>query len=249
MKFTIVTVAFNSEDTIERCIVSCLKQTYCNFEIILVDGMSTDRTREIVYSLSDPRVRVYSEPDDGIYDAMNKGVMLSDGDVIFFLNSDDFFATPFVLEKVVTFFKEDDFDIVCCGIQYFDKKGILSSWMPKPFTLGDYVSGYHVPHPGFFALKKLFHNLGTFDTSYKVAADFDLMFRFMEHPLTRVKITDFVSVCMKSDGTSGKLAGILAGFREIILSFRKSGKRVNYFKYFSVRYLPKVRRKVYGLFR
>ena len=205
MKISIITVCYNSAATLEETIKSVLSQSYPNIEYIIVDGASTDATPEILNRYADKISRIISEPDKGIYDAMNKGLHVAQGDVIGILNSDDLYHDPKVLENVVKAF-QSDIDGLCTNVEIFDPtpdKVIrfysCTKWRPWMFRIG-----HQPPHPGFFARKAAYAKVGDFDTTYMLAADFDFLLRFIFKHKLKMKYVPRVSVSMRSGGASQK---------------------------------------------
>lgn len=234
---SVITVCFNSEETIPTTISSVLEQTYSNFEYIFVDGNSTDRTLKIINNLKDKRISVKSEADKGIYAAMNKGVCLSKGDIVVILNSDDILADKFVFEKIVKKFQATGADIIYSGIQYFDNcNSKLTTWMPKPFTKGSYKSGFHTPHPGFFSTREMYKLYGIFNEQLKFAADFELMFRFMENECIKCEYLGEITILMRTGGTSSKLVNTFNGMLEIRKVLKEAEPDLNFSVYFLKRY-------------
>lgn len=177
---SIITVCFNSEKTIERTIKSVLEQTYKNLEYIIVDGKSTDKTLEIVEKyrpLFKGRMKVISEPDQGIYDAMNKGICNASGELIGIINSDDYYETDAV-ENVVAAMKDEYYQILYGMLRVIkeneDTKVIV---MPKHENLENEM----LAHPTCFVTKKVYSDFGMFDTKYRSCADHDFMLRMRKH--------------------------------------------------------------------
>lgn len=224
MKVSIITVSYNSEETIRETFESVRSQNLDGFtlEYIHIDGLSIDSTMEISRGYCDIIDVRISEEDLGIYNAMNKGINLATGDIIGFLNSDDTFSQSDSLQKVVRCFKEDKtLDIVYGDIDYVDSLGLVKrKWRTgaqKPFS-----EGWHPAHPGFFARNKLFQQYGGFDEKLFIAADFDLMLRFIEVANSNSKYLDGVLVNMKLGGESNRsIKNILEGNQQIIKSFNK----------------------------
>lgn len=242
-KVTIITVCYNSEGTIADTINSVLSQSFENFEIIIIDGESTDSTLKILSHFDDERISILSETDDGIYDAMNKGLAMANGDIISILNSDDMFANDNVLSTVMNKFKTSNADIIYAGISYINQNKVLKAdWLPSDFIRGSYKKGFHTPHPGFFVKRKIYAAYGNFDTSMKVAADFDLMLRFMENKNIRSERLDEIVVLMRTGGASTKWRNILIGLKDIRKSLVKSELKTNFFLYSFHRYLSKISR-------
>ena len=236
-------MCYNSEKTIQDTLTSITEQTYDNIEVVIIDGGSNDNTLKIIDEAKIDNLRLITERDFGIYDAMNKGLKLATGDIIHFLNSDDFYADFNILENVVSIFEKCDADVCYGGIRYIDSDTkTVGTWDSKPFTSGQYKYGWHTPHPGFFAKKYLFSTLGTFDPNMKIAADFDLMKRFMEHDGTKSVQIKKTLVNMRDNGASSGLSAILRGFLEIRQSFLKDGHNIS-MTFLINRYAIKVLRK------
>jgi len=222
---TVITVTFNSEKYIKDTIESVLCQTYPYIEHIIVDGQSTDSTLAIASRY--PSVNLYSEPDDGIYDAMNKGISLSTGDIIGFLNSDDFFVDENSISLIVEKFNLCRPDIVISGICYVkesDKTRIVRSWPAVSYTPKFFLNGETPPHPGFYATRTCYSLYGSFDVKYKLASDFDLMFRFLQVFKAKSVIVPFPTVHMRLGGaTNSSFRHIIRGNLEIFSSMRSNG--------------------------
>lgn len=244
-KISIVTVCYNAAPTIADTLMSINAQDYDNYEVIIVDGQSSDKTIELVNSLKTDKYLVLSEHDQGLYDAMNKGISLATGDVIHFLNADDRYANDTVLTRVVHELCVSKCSILFSDIAFInDKKETLSVWSSVGYSQGKISEGFHVPHPGFFAKKEIFDKLGGFDTSLSIAADFDLMSRFLSATSYRSIYLPIVTVEMSVNGVSSKVKNILKGFWEIRYSLKKLGIRSNIVMYILRRYVPKVGRKL-----
>jgi glycosyltransferase len=185
MKISVITVCLNSERTIGHTIQSFLDQTYPDKELLVIDGGSNDRTIEIVRSLASAEVRIWSEPDRGIYDAMNKGLQFYDGDAVGFLNSDDTFHDPAALASIAAGLSSAD---VVYGDLIFvsdhSSKRPLRTWRAGPYHRRSFRLGWLPPHPTFYIRRELARRIGPFDPDYGGAADYDFMLRAMElhHP-------------------------------------------------------------------
>ncbi len=183
MNISIITPTYNSAATIQDTIESVLSQTYRNVEYIIVDGASKDGTTDIIASYGDKVAKFISEKDGGIYDAMNKGVLLAAGDIVGILNSDDFYAYADAIKDVVDAFESDaDIGIVYGDLLYIDAKDTTKTvrvWGSGDYKDGLFESGWHPPHPSFFVRKSIYDKYGIFNTDFKIAADYELMLRFM----------------------------------------------------------------------
>jgi len=181
-KLSIITVCFNAQNAIEACIQSVLSQTYSNIEYVIVDGQSTDGTLSIIYKYKDHIAKIISEKDKGIYDAMNKGVQASTGDVVYFLNSDDRLYDHKVIEDIAEQFKKDKrLDIVYGKVQGENfppnvKRSYYRSFLFKFKFKRDLLKTV-ICHQRVFSKKGLFQKIGSFNTRYKIFADYDWFLR------------------------------------------------------------------------
>ena len=186
MKISIITVCYNAEDTISDAIQSVLTQDYKDVEYIIVDGKSTDRTLEIIQSIKNG-IKLISEKDQGIYDAMNKGINTASGDVIGILNADDVYKNCQVLTEVMDAFKAN-VSIVYGDIEYVkynDLSKVVRKWKAGIFRSGKFKWGWMPPHPGFFVKKSCYESFGLFNLNLSTSADYELMLRMLEvHHLT-----------------------------------------------------------------
>lgn len=243
MKISIITATYNSEKTITHTLKSVAAQTYPHIEHIIIDGGSSDKTMELVRSFSSVSKSI-SEPDKGIYDAMNKGIRLATGSIIGILNSDDFYASDDIIEKVVSRFNETDCDALYGNLDFVDPintKKVVRRWKSSPYTLGSFRRGWHPPHPTFFVKKDIYEKYGLFDTDLQVSADFEIMLRFIEKFQIKVDFFDETIVKMRYGGEStGSLKNILRGNRNVLLAFKKNGISVSPL-YPLLRLLPKLK--------
>lgn len=180
--FSVITATFNSEQYLEQTILSVLNQTYANIEYIIIDGGSTDGTLDIINKYRHRIAAVVSEPDAGIYDAFNKGVRLASGDAISFLNSDDYFQDPSVLEQVAAvFYVQNELKVIYGNVLMLDEKSGYERLLGKPLTYEDFRYGAACPHPGMFVRKELFAAHGSFDLSYQIASDQEFAMYCFKH--------------------------------------------------------------------
>jgi len=227
MKISVVTICFNSGRTIAKTLRSIQNQSYQNIEVVVVDGGSTDNTIDVVGSF-DNLVNVFvSEPDRGIYDALNKGCCLATGDVIAILHSNDFFASQIVLDEVAkSFAKMADMDILLSSINFVTDNGdkITREFSASGFKPWMLYLGLMPPHTGSFLRSKVYEQVGLFNTGYKIAGDFDLLVRALLVEGLRYKIDPLVSVSMTAGGasTSG-LRSYLTITNEFAQSLTKHG--------------------------
>lgn len=243
MKVSIITVCYNSKEFIHNAIDSVLNQTYSNIEYIIIDGNSTDGTVDIIKSYGDKITKFVSEKDNGIYDAMNKGLSYITGDVVGILNSDDFYMSNTVISEVVSQFNANGCDALFADLIFVDRKNTekqVRYWKSKPYILGSFKQGWHPSHPTFFVKKEFYKNFGLFNCTLKLAADFELMLRF----IVKYNATTFYYakpiVKMRIGGASTKgLRNLVEQNIECIKSFKINGLKVSVF-YPIIRLMPKI---------
>ncbi|WP_299576272.1 glycosyltransferase family 2 protein [uncultured Sunxiuqinia sp.] len=244
MKISIVTATFNSAPFIASCIDSVHEQTEIDLEHIIIDGASKDNTIEIIKSRPNRVKTIISEPDKGIYDAMNKGIKLANGDIIGILNSDDFYASDNILAKIAQTFTTTNCDALYGNLNFVaptDTNKVIRHWKSSPFISGSFTKGWHPPHPTFFVKKEVYEKYGLFDTNLDVSADFELMLRFIEKNCIKVSFLDETIVKMRYGGEStGSLKKIIEGNRNILRAFKKNGIKVSPF-YPVLRLIPKLK--------
>jgi glycosyltransferase involved in cell wall biosynthesis len=205
LKISLITVAFNAQNTIDRCILSVMRQKFNNIQYIVIDGGSTDNTIQIINKHKDKIDFFISEPDNGVYDAMNKGIAHATGDIIGMLNADDYFADDDVLNDIVVAFSENKVDIVFGDLDYVDHEGkIIRKWRSGKYKSGIFNWGWMPPHPTFYCRRKLFQDLGNYSLDYGSAADYELMLRFIHSNKTSVFYLNKVMVKMIIGGISNK---------------------------------------------
>ena len=230
MKISIITVCFNSVETIEDTIKSVLSQSYENIEYIIVDGGSTDGTLEIIGGYKNKISKVISEPDNGIYDAMNKGIDLATGEFIGGLNSDDIYMDNNVLTSVMRVFATEGVDAVYGDLIYVDRNDTSKMkryWKSGEYKLGAFYKGWVPPHPTFFCRKEIYTNYGYFRSDMHVAADFELMLRFIEKHMIKLSYFPETLVKMRTGGCANVWQGIIRGNFEIFRSFGINGLHIS----------------------
>lgn len=208
MKISIITATYNSASTVKNTIESVLRQSYTDIEYIIVDGKSKDNTIDIVKSYEarfNGRLRWISEPDKGIYDAMNKGINLATGDVVGILNSDDFFTSDSIIQSVADALKDESLDSVFGDIHFVDDSDLTksvryySSALFRPWKLR---FGYMPAHPSFYARRKVFEQNGLYSLDYKIASDYDMMVRLFYKAGITYKYLPLDMVTMRTGGVS-----------------------------------------------
>lgn len=205
LKVSIITVCYNSDKTIRDTIESVISQSYEGIEYIIIDGGSTDSTLDIIREYEDHIQTVISEPDKGIYDAMNKGIKAATGDYVGILNSDDIFSHNHVISDVVALLKSKKTDAIYGDLVLVNRNNtsdIVRSYSSKNFKKWKIRFGSMLPHPTFYVRRNLFDKFGFYKTNYRVAADFELMARLLCKGIVTVRNPD-VMVKMRQGGISG----------------------------------------------
>ncbi len=207
LKVSIVTVVFENKRFIADAIESVLGQSYANIEYLVIDGASKDGSLDVIKSYGDKIHTIVSEPDKGIYDAMNKGLALATGDIVGFLHSDDFYAHSHVVAAIVEQFMNEATDAVYGDLDYVklaDKNKIVRKWRSGNYSKDRFYYGWMPPHPTFFARKKVYTQYGGYNTSLKSAADYELMLRMgLVHHIQLSYLPD-VLVKMRLGGQSNR---------------------------------------------
>jgi glycosyltransferase involved in cell wall biosynthesis len=253
-KVSVVTVCYNSADTIEDTIRSVLSQQHGRLEYVVVDGGSTDGTLDILAKYQDRIDKCISEPDRGIYDAMNKGVGLAEGELVGFLNADDVYASPTVISEIAAVAHANHVDGVYGDLMYIgrrDTQRIVRYWRAGQYRAKAFYSGWVPPHPTFFCRTALYREFGGFDPQYRVAGDFELMLRFIEKQHINVHYIPKPFVRMRVGGKANTVRGILQGNREIIHAFQSNGLAfpLHFFCFRLLRRIPQILRRSAGYLR
>lgn len=205
MRVSIITICYNSEATIRETITSVLSQSYSDVEYIIVDGASKDSTCEIVRSFGDKISTFVSEPDKGIYDAMNKGVKLATGDVIGILNSDDFYADANVISDIVSTFKNTGAQGVYADLVYVDRENInkvTRTWKSGNYEEGKFLYGWMPPHPTFFVKREVYEAYGHYTTELRSSSDYEFMLRVIHKEKISIGYLPRVITKMRVGGQS-----------------------------------------------
>lgn len=207
MKISIITVSLNSAKTVEKTILSVLEQTYDNIEYIIIDGNSMDDTICIIKKYENNIFKFVSESDEGLYDAMNKGIRLAKGDIIGFVNSDDILASPEILENISKIIEEENVDGVYGDLVYIDREDatkVIRYWKSKKFNSSLLNKGWMPPHPTLFLRKEVYQKHGYFNLNYKIAADYDLMLRIFSDNTLKFKYLPLLITKMRIGGMSNR---------------------------------------------
>jgi glycosyltransferase involved in cell wall biosynthesis len=227
MKFSIITVAYNSAKTIEQTLQSVTEQTYKDIEHIVIDGQSTDATLAIVKKY--PQLRVVSEPDKGIYDAMNKGIALATGDIIGILNADDVYYDRTILEHVARAFVSTSTASVYGDLVYVaqdNTETIIRHWRSGQYRFGLFRQGWMPPHPTFFVRKEIYAQYGDFDLRLPLAADYEIMLRLLEKKNISTLYIPYTFVRMRIGGASNKnIRNLLQNYHENVLAWKYNALR------------------------
>ncbi|MFP5040686.1 glycosyltransferase family 2 protein [Parasediminibacterium sp. JCM 36343] len=223
---SIITATYNSAATIADTLHAVQSQTYPHIEHIIVDGLSTDNTIQLVKS-SNHKGIITEGKDAGIYDAMNKGIGLANGEIVGILNSDDFYPDATVIEKVVALFKETGCDAVYGDLVYvdaIDTAKIKRNWVSGAYKRDNFLYGWMPPHPTFFVKKEVYYQYGLFNISLWGAADYELMLRFLYKHSISVAYLPKVLVHMRAGGQSNhSLFNRLRANREDRKAWRLNG--------------------------
>jgi len=236
MKFSIITVTYNSSLTLADTLSSVSSQDYPDIEYILIDGGSTDSTLELINSSA--RVdQLLSEPDAGIYDAMNKGIKRATGDVIGFLHSDDIYAQPDVLSCVAERFKRSNLDALYGDIVYFQNnagRDVVRKYRSHRFAPNMIGWGWMPAHPSLFLKRHVYETYGLFKTDYKIAGDYEYVARIFHANLLKYEYLPEVLVKMRMGGVStGGLSNSIILNQEVLRACRENGVPTNWFKILS----------------
>lgn len=209
VRVTLITATYNSAQTISTCLESVSNQSYNNIEHYIIDGESTDSTISIVkdYMHVNKGVCLISEKDNGIYDALNKGLAHATGDIIGFVHSDDILSSKEIISTVVAQFESGDYDGVHGDLRYVDSKNIGKTyryWKSSNYNKTKLLNGWMPPHPTLFLKKQVYTQVGMFNTNLKIAADYDLMLRIFNKSELKFKYIPKVFVLMRVGGASNK---------------------------------------------
>ena len=246
MKISIITVCYNSAATIEKTFKSLQSQTYKNIEYIVVDGGSKDATLELIKKYETHITKWISKADRGLYDAMNKGIDLSTGDIIGILNSDDIFSDMFVLENIAKFHQENDIDASIGNITQFNKSGktvrvySAKNWAPNKLKIG-----FMPAHPAIFFKRELFENYGKYRLDFISGADYELIVRFFLTNKITLKYSDITTTAMQIGGISS------SGYNSYMLISReiKKALKLNNIKFSYIKVLLRVIWKLNGFLK
>ena len=230
MIISIITVTFNSSKTLRDTIRSVLSQSFLDIEYIIVDGLSNDKTVDIIKEyepLFQGRLKWISEKDKGLYDAMNKGIRMSTGDIVGIINSDDFYHREDIIEKVVEVFKTSTVQAVYGDVRFVRSNNLdktVRYYSSKYFFSSLFRYGFMPAHPTFFTYRHYFKEFGFYKTDYKIAADYELLIRFLyiHHLKSRYLALDFMKMRMGGASTASVKSNMLLN-KEIVRACKENG--------------------------
>lgn len=233
MKVSIITVSYNSAETIEETIQSVLSQDYTEIEYIIVDGKSTDHTTEIVSKYHDKISKFISEKDKGIYDALNKGIALATGDIVGLLHADDLYSSTTVISDVVKQITSSNAAAIYADLNYVDRYNttkVIRKWRSGNYKDGMFLKGWMPPHPTFFVKKTCYDTYGMFNLKLRSSADYELMLRFIHVNKIKISYLPKMIVNMRAGGQSNvSLLNRLKGNKEDHLAWELNGLKPGMF--------------------
>jgi glycosyltransferase involved in cell wall biosynthesis len=233
MKVSIITVSYNSAETIEETIQSVLSQDYTEIEYIIVDGKSTDHTTEIVSKYHDKISKFISEKDKGIYDALNKGIALATGDIVGLLHADDLYSNTTVISDVVKQITSSNAAAIYADLNYVDRYNttkVIRKWRSGNYKDGMFLKGWMPPHPTFFVKKTCYDTYGMFNLKLRSSADYELMLRFIHVNKIKISYLPKMIVNMRAGGQSNvSLLNRLKGNKEDHLAWELNGLKPGMF--------------------
>ncbi len=229
MKISIITIAYNAADTIEATIQSVVDQDYHSIEYIIIDGASSDKTMDIVRRYKDRITTIVSEKDQGIYDAMNKGVARATGDLIGILNADDLYAYPTVISEVVARIQAEGTEALYADLVYVDRANtdkVTRRWISGPYRKGAFKKGWMPPHPTFFLSRAMYEQYGSYNLQLRSSADYELMLRMIHKAGVSLSYLPKTITRMRVGGQSNiSLRNRLAANKEDRLAWAINGLR------------------------
>lgn len=227
LKISVISVTWNCVATVGDCLASVGAQNYSNREHVVIDGGSRDGTVELLESKRSQLAVLVSEPDKGIYDALNKGIARSTGDVVGFLHADDLYAYPDVLADVATAFDDPSVCAVYGDLQYVKKQDtshVVRHWQSSPFSTRRLGMGWMPPHPTLYVRREWYERIGGFDTRYRIAADYFSVLQLFSQPGFKAVYLPKVMIQMRMGGASNRsLTNMIRKSQEDYDALRRSG--------------------------
>ncbi|MCT4556804.1 MAG: glycosyltransferase [Pelagimonas sp.] len=227
MRISIVTAVYNRKETVADALRSVQAQTYDEIEHVIQDGQSTDGTLDVIEQMKSPQMSVQSAPDGGIYDAINKGLQRATGDVLGLMHSDDFFASDTVIATVAKAFEDPEVDGVYGDLDYVaeeDTDRIIRKWRSGAYNPARLRRGWMPPHPTLYLRRSVFERWGYYDTSYRIAADYDAMLRYLVRGQINIRYIPEVFIKMRVGGESNRsLRKIMRKSQEDYRAIRANG--------------------------
>lgn len=245
MKISIITVVLNAENTIVDAVQSIASQSYKNVEHIIIDGQSTDRTLERLKPYAGHIAQLVSEPDDGLYHAMNKGIALAQGDIIGILNADDVYADNTVLQQVADAHADPNLDAVYADLVYVknnDLSQVVRNWKSRDYIKGLSFDGWMPPHPTLFLKKQVYDRAGIFDTQLRYQSDLEFCTRLFEvHQISSLYVPN-LWVRMRLGGVSNNsFLTMIKGNWESYQAMKKHGLKRNPVVYFLIKFASRIK--------
>ena len=251
VKITVITVSFNSASTIADTVRSVASQSHPDIEHLVIDGLSTDDTVRVVEANRHSSLVLSSEPDKGIYDAMNKGLSRAKGEAIGFLNADDFYTDSKVLSRVAKTFEDDPRVEACFGDLVYvskDNRKVMRYWKSRPYENGSFARGWSPAHPTFYIRRSALERLGRFDLTYSLAADTEFMMRYLERGGVRSAYIPHVQVRMRVGGaTNQSWRNIVWQNREILQALGKNNIPYSFGSYVFHKLSSRIMQRLAGL--
>ena len=227
IKFSVITAVFNNRETIAAALDSVFVQADADYELVVIDGGSTDGTLEVLNCYTDRIAVLVSEPDRGIYDALNKGIQRSSGEVVGLLHSDDLLANASVLSRLANIFADPSVDAVYGDLIYVSKGNpdqVVRYWRAGNFSRSLLDWGWMPPHPTLYVRRSVYRQIGLFDTTFRIAADYDFILRLLSRKGVKVRYIPEVLVKMRMGGASNcSLRNIVRKSSEDLRALRRNG--------------------------
>jgi len=233
LKVSVITATYNRDATIVRAISSVKSQIYTDIQVIVIDGASQDDTISLVSPMLDDKDILQSEPDQGIYDALNKGLDLADGEIVAFLHSDDLYFDNNVISKVVEIFSDDSVDVVYGDVCFFSGSSVTKTkrrYRSDKLSERNLAWGKMPAHPAIFIRRQIYEEIGYFETDFQIAADYEFLCRLVQYANLKSVYLSSVLVRMELGGAStGGVSNTILLNKEVFRAIRKNGIYTNIF--------------------